>query len=167
MQHEFFLSRRSIRKYKKAGIEEAHRKAILECAAHAPMANKEYGSWRLILVDDRAAMDKIARESANQLWVREADFLIIGVVLGELSDKWKIVDTAIALEHVVLAAESLGYGSCWVGAFDEPKLKEILDIPPRFGVLAYISVGVKGEQPEARSYRDPAEVVYRNKFRDR
>ena len=39
------------------------------------------------------------------------------------------IDVAIAIDHLTLCATAEGLGTCWIGAFDEGKVKEILDIP--------------------------------------
>ena len=38
------------------------------------------------------------------------------------------IDVAIALDHLTLCAAAEGLGTCWIGAFDEGKVKEILSI---------------------------------------
>ena len=40
-----------------------------------------------------------------------------------VNKRWYYLDVAIALEHMVLTARDLGIGSCWVGWFDEKKIK--------------------------------------------
>ncbi|MFO8077227.1 MAG: nitroreductase family protein, partial [Thermoplasmatota archaeon] len=56
------------------------------------------------------------------------------------------VDVAIAMEHIVLAATDKGLGTCWVGSFDEEKLKTILQIPPRIRIIAYTPLGYPKEK---------------------
>ncbi|MDH5482233.1 MAG: nitroreductase family protein [Candidatus Bathyarchaeota archaeon] len=56
----------------------------------------------------------------------------------------------IAVEHMVLAAAALGYGSCWVGAFNENRVKRILKVPENLTVVALLPVGVPDENPPAK-----------------
>jgi len=45
------------------------------------------------------------------------------------------------MEHIVLEATELGLGTCWIGSFDEKLVKELLDIPGKYEVVALLSVG--------------------------
>ena len=69
-----------------------------------------------------------------------------------------MVDTTIALQNMILAAHSLGYGSCWIGSFDEEKVKELLHLPEEVKVICLTPVGVPAVQPEARPRKELGEV---------
>jgi len=56
-----------------------------------------------------------------------------------------IQDTAAAIENMLLSATALGVGSCWVGAFNESKISEILKLPENVRPLAVIPLGYPGE----------------------
>jgi nitroreductase len=56
-----------------------------------------------------------------------------------------MVDVAIALENMVLAATSEGLGTCWVGSFDEEEVKQILKIPEDYRIIALLAVGYSRE----------------------
>ena len=51
------------------------------------------------------------------------------------------IDVAIAITHITLCAAAEGLGTCWIGAFSEVQIKEILHIPPQIRVLAILPVG--------------------------
>ncbi len=59
-------------------------------------------------------------------------------------------NTYIAVEHMVLMAEALGLGSCWVGAIsDREAVKRLLGIPEEMPLLVVLAVGhPAGERPE-------------------
>jgi len=65
---------------------------------------------------------------------------------------------------MVIAAWSLGIGSCWVGDFEEEEVKNLLNIPEDWKVIALISFGYPAEQPRSRPRKPVAEVVNYNKF---
>ena len=46
------------------------------------------------------------------------------------------VDVAIIMDHLILEATNQGLGTCWIGGFNEKKIKDILGIPPRIKVVA-------------------------------
>jgi nitroreductase len=57
-----------------------------------------------------------------------------------------MVDVAIALENMVLAATSEGLGTCWVGSFDEGKIKQMLEIHEDYRIVALLAVGYPREK---------------------
>ncbi len=162
--YEFIINRRSIRKFKKRDMPGKDIDIILEAANHSPLAYENYTSWKIVLIRDKKKIYEIANISSNQTWVENANILIVGVMLGDKGNKWKIVDTAIALENMVLTAEALNYGSCWVGALKQNKIKELLEIPKEYYVLAYIALGYKAERPGKRKYKKLNEIVFKKKF---
>jgi nitroreductase len=54
---------------------------------------------------------------------------------------YSIVDVTIAFEHIILAATDIGLGTCWIGGFNEIKVKKILEIPPRIKIIGMSPLG--------------------------
>ena len=52
-----------------------------------------------------------------------------------------MVDIAIALTNFALQAVELGYGTCWIGAFDENQVKKILHVPQEKKVVICMTLG--------------------------
>jgi nitroreductase len=84
---------------------------------------------------------------------------------GERGEKlYSIQDTAASIMIILLAAQALGLGTCWVGAFDEERIKEILELPRNLRPLAIIPVGYPKERIE-KSERIPFEnLTWLNKY---
>ena len=78
--------------------------------------------------------------------------IIAGV--SEPDYKWCQVDTAIVLEHIVLQAVELGLGTCWIGAFQENEIKNILKIPEDKKVVALLIIGYPAESPSRSLVRE-------------
>ncbi|MBC7218030.1 MAG: nitroreductase family protein, partial [Candidatus Caldatribacterium sp.] len=78
--------------------------------------------------------------------------------IGGYMESWP-VDVAIALTHLMLAAWAKGLGTCWIGAFDEEKIKEICQIPPEVRVVAVTPLGYPVKIPQATTRR-PLEKIY-------
>ena len=79
------------------------------------------------------------------------------------------IDVAIALDHLSLAAVAEGLGTCWIGAFDEAAVKDLLAVPESYRVVAMMPVGVPAEaslnypiEPERR--KDPGQVFVHERF---
>lgn len=156
---ETIWKRRSVRKYTPDPIPEDDLKLILEAARRAPTgANRQ--NWRMIVVTDAEVRAKTAEACSNQIWMADAPVILCLVTLpGEGS-----VNGAIVLDHAILAAASLGYGTCWVGAYDEAKVKDVLEIPEDHGIVCLTPVGVPAEQPDERSRKSPDELFMRERF---
>jgi nitroreductase len=54
------------------------------------------------------------------------------------------------MQNMVIAAWNLGVGSCWIGAFNQKKVKENLKIPEKWKVVALLTLGYPAEQPQPR-----------------
>lgn len=85
----------------------------------------------------------------NQITIKEAPIAIVVCAdterVGYYGDRGKnlfcIQDASVAAEHILLMAEDYGLGACWVGAFDEDKVKEILKISDDLRPVAIIAIG--------------------------
>jgi nitroreductase len=69
------------------------------------------------------------------------------------------VDVSIAVDHLTLCAVAEGLGTCWIGAFDEGQVKEILSIPPEIRVVALTPLGYPQDPAPARKSRLPLEEI--------
>jgi len=158
---EVILSRRSIRRYKRKPVPEDVMLKILEAGRMAPSANNRQ-PWRFIVVTD----EKLKPLLSWDRFIRDAAFVVVGCGYrgDEHSRKWSTIDTTIALQNMVLAAWSMGVGSCWIGDFDEAKVKSLLDIPEDWKVVCLVSFGYPEDMPSPPRKKSLSEVVSYNKF---
>lgn len=77
-----------------------------------------------------------------------------------------LTNTYIGISFLVLAAESFGLSSVWMGGFDGEQVKEILGIPEGFYVASLVSVGYPAEDyvPGPRNRRPVEEILHWNQF---
>jgi nitroreductase len=126
--------RGSIRKYKDTQIPSSDIQKILEAARLAQSAANRQ-PWQFIVVTDRAQLEYLV-EAAHwpgrppQSSVSTAPTVIICLADPEMSRKvgpfdGYLIDLAIAIENMALTAWELGIGSCWIGAFQEDKVKAL------------------------------------------
>lgn len=154
---ETIKKRRSIRRFKNIPVEDHKIIKLIEAASLAPSATNRQ-PWRFIAVKDKALLKKITEKTLGAInrWAKTAPLLIIccsvrkNIVthfLGEIISgvKYHIIDTAIASEHIVLTAEELGLSSCWIGWFNEKKIKIILNIPEMWKVISVLAIGYRDE----------------------
>ncbi len=155
---EAIMARRSIRKYKPDNIPEDDLKTLLEVARQAPSAANRQPR-HIVVVKDPGIKRRVAEACNGQTWVGDADVVIAGVALPDVSEKWCVVDTTIAMENLIIAAASMGYGTCWIGAFREDEVKKILNIPADKKVVALTPLGVPDVSPPAKS-RKPIDQLF-------
>jgi nitroreductase len=151
-------SRRSVRRYREDAIPPEDLRAILEAARAAPSAGNRQ-PWHFIVVTDRTIRERLAAACKNQIWMAPAPIIVCGCSLPAKSERWHDKDTMIAMDHLILAAASLGYGTCWIGAFDAEMVRRILEVPADMNVVALTPIGLADEAPAARP-RFPFEEVF-------
>jgi nitroreductase len=143
-------SRTSVRAYSDAPVEDEKITYVLDCARRAPSwANKQ--CWRFIVVKNEETITKVAKNSLFNQWLKTAPVLIIACADPTESGSrntlnYYLVDVAIALENLMLAATDIGLGTCWVGGFDEEKIKEQLEVPKRIRIVALTPLGYPADK---------------------
>ena len=160
---ETITVRRSIRKYKPEPIPETHLGLILEAARLAPSASNRQ-PWRFIIVQDNNRKTQLARAASDQTFLKDAGAIIVATADPQVSAKWHDKDAMIAIEHMVLAATSLGYGTCWIGSFDSDKIKTLLKIPNETNIIALLPIGTPDEKPPPRPRKDFHEIFYKEEW---
>lgn len=142
---EAIRKRKSVRKYLNRKVEEDKLFAVLEAGRLAPSASNRQ-EWRFIIVRDQVSKNKLAEAANNQSFIAEASIVIAACAethehVMSCGQPCYPIDVAIALDHITLAAVELGLGTCWIGAFDEKKVKQILEIPSEVRVVALMPLG--------------------------
>ena len=161
---ESILTRRSIRRYDKRDIPEEVLAQILEAGRQAPSAvNKQ--PVHFIVVKDKEKKKGLSHFMFNR-FMNNVPAVMVGCadVNSFITGKWAIVDAAIAMQNMVIAAWILGIGSCWIGAFDEKKVKELLNIPDKWKVVALVTLGYPAEQPKKKNKKPTAELFSFDSF---
>ncbi|MHA1726474.1 MAG: nitroreductase family protein, partial [Promethearchaeota archaeon] len=139
-----------------------HLKLILKAAQLSPSASNMQ-PYHFIIVKDPEIKKQLGKFVAHQRFIADAAIIIVG--LGDLErEKWYKVDLAIAFQQMILQATELGYGSIWIGAFDEKKIKTLLKIPDRFEVIALLPIGIADQDPPARPRKSQKELFSLNEY---
>ncbi len=164
---EFFevvKSRRSIRRYKPGEpVRPEDLKAILEAARLAPSA-RNLQPWYIVVVRNPERKKELAKAAMGQMFIADASVVLVCLSDPMRSPKWHDKDAMIALEHVALAATALGYGSCWIGAFDPEAVRRIVKAPEGLEVVAMMAIGVPDERPPPRPRRPLDEIAFSEEF---
>jgi len=155
---EAIRTRRSIRKFRPKPIPDEKLEIIREAGRLAPSAGNRQ-PWRFVVVKDPERKKNLAKAADNQMFIANAGVIIVALGDPEASPRWFKQDPIIAVEHMILAATALGYGSCWIGAFNEEGVKRILKIPEGLAVIALLPIGFSDESPPPRA-RKPLEEIF-------
>jgi len=158
--------RSSVRNFLDKSIEEEKLSTVLEAGRFAPSA-KNRQEWRFVVVKDPEVRRKIAEAANGQSFVGEAPVVIVacavtdGYVMSCGQPSYPI-DVAIALDHISLAAVEFGLGTCWIGAFYEEKVKEILGIPNGVRVVDLMPIGYPAIQTVKEKNRLSYDEIVKN-----
>lgn len=137
-------ARRSVRAYEAKDIPEEVLLRVLEAGRLAPSA-MNLQPWHFVVVRD-AERRKALSAGRFAGFLKEAPVAIVGCADKKRSQKWCVIDTTIALQNMVLMATAEGLGTCWVGSFDEDKVKSLLKIPEDFTIVAILAMGYAREK---------------------
>ena len=142
-------TRKSVRAYLDKPVEEDKIKRILDAARLAPSASNRQ-EWRLVVVRDRLMREKVATAANNQHFVAETPVIIVACAEGvdhimPCGQSSYPIDIAIILDHITLLAVQEGLGTCWIGAFDEGKIKRLLGIPQNIRIVELMPLGYPKE----------------------
>lgn len=168
--HEVIKKRKSVRKYKTDPIPDDVLNRILDAGRMAPSA-KNYQPWHFIVIRELEMKKKVAEACRNQFFIADAGAIICGCAfekiawgrMGNYMAAWPH-DLTIALDHIILAATNEGLGTCWIGAFDEKMVKEVLQIPDDVRVVALTPVGYPAEEAKDRGRLNLEDIVSYEKF---
>lgn len=176
--------RRSIRKFSPRKIEREKILQILDAARLAPSSSNRQ-AWHFVVIDDKSIVEQIPKQVALGTkmmipWLKDAPLVIAGcytkaathIAAQLFGHENHLVDVSIAMTHIVMAATELGIGTCFVGWFNESKLKKLLVIPRYYKIAALVALGypsdpsteesIGGIAPRRRKSLE--EIVSFNKF---
>lgn len=164
---EFAAERYSVRKYAPTAVEEEKIAAILEAGKLAPTACN-YQPQKIYVVKSQ---EKLAALAELTPCTFHAPLVFVIGYDTERSAKGMIyeahdfgdTDAAIVCTHMMLEAQELGLGTCWVGMFQEEKVKAALGIPENVRIRELLPTGypAEGSKPAHlhTKYRDMQDMV--------
>ncbi|MCG6911825.1 MAG: nitroreductase family protein [Deltaproteobacteria bacterium] len=158
---EAIQKRLSIRRYSEASIPADHLNVLFKALQFAASSNN-CQNWEFVLVKDPVVKQRLVPACGNQGFVKDCAYFIAGVADPKL--KWHMVDITIALTQFALQAVELGYGTCWIGAFDEAGIKQILNIPTDKKVVICMTLGLPTDKHVPRGRKTLEEIIYLNQF---
>jgi nitroreductase len=172
------MNRRSIRSYIQEQIKDEELNLILEAGMHAPSARNDQ-SWHFTVIQNQEVIDHMSEVAKQSMKSSGEEWLVnmgkstryhvfhhaptVIVISGWSEATEPLIDCSAAVENMLLAAESLDIGSCWIGlarfffttsTFGEkyipfPERMEELNIPIGYIPFYAITMGYKDQEVRA------------------
>ena len=166
--YEAIKSRYSVRSYKDKPVEQDKLERVLEAARLAPSGSNRQ-PWKFVVVRDAELRSKLAAACNDQTFVGTAAVVIVGVgTMGDRTMSCDVpgdpVDVSIALEHIALAAVAEGLGTCWIGAFHQDQVSEVVGVPAGAKVIEVMPLGYPADKPRAKDRKPLDEIVCYDKY---
>lgn len=164
----FLASRRSVREYDEAaGITAEEKDYILSAASTCPTAGN-LEAWDVVIVSDEGQLEMLSDAAGNQRQMLDAGcaFVVCANYIrsmsryGERGILYAVQDATIAATYMMLAAHAIRLHTCWMGAFDEAQVKEVLELPAHVRPVAILSVGFGSLPPSSPERMNPEEHAH-------
>jgi nitroreductase len=159
-------TRKSVRAFQDREVPEEVVLRLFEAARLAPSASNRQ-EWRFVVVRNSETRKRLAIAANRQMFISEAPVIIVccaetdGHVMT-CGQQCYPIDVAIAIDHLTLCAASEGLGTCWIGAFDERKVKEILGIPKGIRVVELLPLGFPQDPSPVKKFRFPLQKIVKH-----
>lgn len=167
---DFIFSRRSVRKYVDREVPDEMIHDLLEAAMAAPSAVAK-DPWHFIVLKQRASLNRLADVLIHGQMLRQATAAF--VVCGDITrahdqlESYMLQDLSAAVENILIAANTLGLGTCWLGVHPRPErmdgIRKMFSLPDNIIPMCGIAVGWPDDPPPARTRYNP-DRVHREKW---
>lgn len=163
---DFILKRRSCRDFSGEPLRKGDLEILIEALRRAPSAGNVQ-PWFFYVVKNETIKKGLAQAAYGQYFLAKAPIVFVICAISRISATsygergrtlYCIQDTAAAAENLLIATTALGYGSCWVGAFDEDRAKKALNIPEHLRPVAIVPVGPGSIPQDDQTRRQISEI---------
>lgn len=165
-------TRRSVRSFKEEEISQETVEKILKAGIWAPSAGNRQ-SWEFVVIKEGYNQEELVKGALGQNFIAEAPIVIVvGANIKRSAQRYGergrnlycLLDAAAAIQNMLLTAHELGLGTCWIGAFRDEEVKEIVQFPDYVRPVAIIPIGKPAESPSAPSRYPLDQVVHEEQF---
>ena len=145
--------RRSVRSFTNQPVDKEMLLKLLEAAVWAPSAGNSQ-TWRFVIVTEEAMMKKIKMVSPGLLGnppaviVIAQDMALSKHKSGQMGPETLTkMDSAMAAQNIMLAAHTMGLGTCAIGSFHPGALAKLLGMPEQIVPHLMVTVGHPAVKP--------------------
>jgi nitroreductase len=178
---EAIMTRRSVRIFEKRQIPDSILDEIILAGTYAP-SGLDLQPWGFVVVQDQALLNSVSdyckprivsylknihegmSDEFRTLMERKESSIFhhaptIIIITGKTESQFRGIDCFLCAENMMLAANALGIGSCWIGsveiAYDNEELMAGFRIPESYSPVGTIAFGYPAEKPEAHDKKKP------------
>ncbi len=166
--YDLISSRHSVRAFKEQELPKEIIEKILHTAQRAPSAGN-LQSYQILVITDKEVQKRLVAASHDQNYIAQASAVFVFCADPQNAAKeygirgkqlFCIQDATIACAYAQITTHSLGLSSVWIGAFDEYKVNQILDVG-QLRPVAILPVGYADETPEVTDRRPQNEIIHK------
>lgn len=157
MALDAITKRRSVRRFKSTGIPDSEITKVLEAAIYAPSWKNMQGCQILVVKGGhkRSRVAEAIGSNPGAKAIATAPVLLAICVDPEESGSlpgrdYFMTDAGILMDHLMLQAAENGFGTVFIGLFDEEKVREILQVPRKYRIVALTPLGLPAKEPGER-----------------
>lgn len=157
--------RRSIRKYTSEIIDEQTMKNLLSLGTKAATGSNQQ-PWGFLVIQDKDEIQRLSDETKKYLlenlslypyleqyrdWLLNKSYSVFNnastllVIYGNTESHWHVYDCTLCAGNIMLAAQSMGIGTCWIGfaehTLNTPEFKKAYAIPEHYALVCPMSMG--------------------------
>ena len=155
--------RYSVRAYRPDEVTEDTLQQVLDAGRLAPTAANRQPFQIIVL--HTAGREEELRQVYHREWFVQAPLIL--AVVATPGRAWvrvdgKVyadVDTAIVMDHLVLAATDLGLGTCWIADFDPQAARKVLRLPEGVEPVAFTPLGYPAVEPGTKVRKPLSDLV--------
>lgn len=157
--------RHSVRSYLDKPVEDEKLERILHAAQAAPTA-VNFQAFKIYVIPTEGRKE-LLKKVYHRDWFSEPPYVLL--ICTDTQKCWSRrdgkpygdVDSAIVMDHIILAATAEGLGTCWVGAFDPDATKEAFKLPENLEPIAFTPLGYERKTGFSKKRKDISEIVVR------
>ncbi len=161
---EAIMMRRSVREFTGQEVPESAVDALIDALLWAPSAGN-LQSRKFFFVSRKDVKEALARAALGQRFIAAAPLAVVACLDRRISVRYgdrgvnlyAIQDAAASIENMMLVARDLGLGSCWIGAFNEFDVADVLELPGHLRPVAIVPVGYPAATPLGAPRRVPSD----------
>jgi nitroreductase len=161
---DLLYSRYSCRKFGADPVDPEDLGRLRQALQWAPSAGNAQ-PWLFYEISDRETRAALAAAALGQHFIADAPLVYAICADPDVAERaygkrgrtfYVLQDTAAATMCLLIAAHGLGYGACWVGAFDEERVARALDLPESLRPVALVPVGRPAEADQCPGRKSEA-----------
>ena len=161
--------RYSVRKFKSYELEDSKLDRVMEAARLAPSA-RNLQEWRFVVVRDEQMRHALSEAANGQQFVAQAPVVIVAcAITSEHVMSCGLhcypIDVSIAMAYITLQAVEEGLGTCWIGAFNPEKVRDLLGIPNDVIVVGLLPIGYPDGEAPPKKRLSLGEIVLEERWK--